>query len=105
MHLQGGQQIEITVKLGAPLSQVVGESNVVLTLPHGATVAVALAALGARYPDFEEGLKGKGLRKPFDEILYSIFLNVRPVPLERASETPLRNGDRIYFFLPVAGGS
>jgi molybdopterin converting factor small subunit len=39
-----------------------------------------------------------------DRILYNLFLNARPVPFERAESTPLRDGDRLYLFLPVAGG-
>lgn len=96
--------MKVTVKLGAPLSQVVGESKVSLAMPPGATAADVLDELGARYPEFEAGMRGKGLRKPLDEILYSLFVNARPVPLERAAGTQLRDGDRIYLFLPVAGG-
>jgi molybdopterin converting factor small subunit len=96
--------VKITVKLGAPLSVVVGESKAILGMPEGATVADVLDELRARYPDFEDGLKGKGLRKPFDQVLYSLFLNARPLPFEQAENTPLRDGDRLYLFLPVAGG-
>ena len=96
--------MKITVKLGAPLSQVVGEGSVSLTMPVEATIADVLDDLRLRYPDFDAGLRGKGLRKPFDEVLYSLFLNARPVPFEPAAATRLRDGDRIYLFLPVAGG-
>lgn len=96
--------MRVTVKLGAPLSQVVGEAKVSLSLPQGATVADVLSELRVRYPDFEAGLRGKGLRKPLDQILYSLFVNAQPVPLEQAEVTKLRDGDRIYLFLPVAGG-
>jgi molybdopterin converting factor small subunit len=83
---------------------VVGESKAVLTLPEEATVGDLLDALRTRYPDFEAGLRGKGLRKPFDQVLYSLFLNARPLPWDRAATTPLGDGDRLYLFLPVAGG-
>jgi molybdopterin converting factor small subunit len=96
--------MKVTVKLGAPLSQVVGESKVILIFPEGATVADLLAELRTRYPDFDAGLKGKGLRRPFDRILYQLFVNARPVPFEQAGEVRLRDGDRVYLFLPVAGG-
>ena len=96
--------MKITVKLGAPLSVVVGERKATLNMPNDATVADVLAALRERYPGFEEGLRGKGLRQPFDQVIYSLFVNARPLPFERAETTPLRDGDRVYLFLPVAGG-
>lgn len=96
--------MRITVKLGAPLSQVVGEAKIDLSMPEGATVADALDEMRARYPAFESGLRGQGLRKPFDRAIYSLFVDGRPVSFERADTTPLRDGNRIYLFLPVAGG-
>jgi molybdopterin converting factor small subunit len=96
--------MKITAKLGAPLSQVVGESQATVTMPEGATLADVLKELGNRFPEFEAGLKGRGLRKPLDRVLYSLFVNSRPVPFERAEDTLLHDGDRIYLFLPVAGG-
>jgi len=96
--------MKVTVKLGAPLSQVLGESKVILSLPQQATLADVLDELRARYPDFDEGLKGKGLRKPFDQVLYALFVNAQPVPLDRAASKTLSDGDRVYLFLPVAGG-
>ena len=96
--------MKITAKLGAPLSQVVGESQATLTMPEGATLADVLKELGNRFPEFEAGLKGRGLRKPLDRVLYSLFVNSRPVPFERAEDTLLHDGDNIYLFLPVAGG-
>jgi molybdopterin converting factor small subunit len=96
--------MKVTVQLGAPLSQVVGESKVIFSMPEGSTAATVLDELRARYPDFEEGLRGKGLRKPFDRVLYTLFLNARPVSFKQAGATRLRDGDRLYLFLPVAGG-
>jgi molybdopterin converting factor small subunit len=72
--------VKITVKLGAPLSQVVGESKAILTMPEGATLADVLDELRARYSDLEAG------------------------PFEQAENTLLHDGDRVYLFLPVAGG-
>ena len=96
--------MRITVKLGAPLSQVVGESQASLTMPDDTMLADVLDELTNRYPDFAAGLKGKGLRHPLDRVLYSLFVNTRPVPFEQADETRLSDGDRVYLFLPVAGG-
>jgi molybdopterin converting factor small subunit len=82
----------------------VGEGKKILLLPEGASVADAFVALKNSYPDFEAALMGKGLRNPADRVLYSLFVNARPVPLDQAASTPLHDGDRIYLFLPVAGG-
>ena len=96
--------MKVVVKLGAPLSQVVGEFKLCLAMPERASISDVLEEVRARHPDFEEGLRGKGLRKPLDQVLYSLFLNARPVPFEQAANTTLCDGDRIYLFLPVSGG-
>lgn len=75
-----------------------------LTMSEGTTPADVLDELRAHYPDFEAGLQGKGLRKPLDRVLYSLFVNARPVPFEQAANVQLRDGDRVFLFLPVAGG-
>ena len=79
--------MKVTVKMGAPLSQVVGEKKVILDVSQGVTLSEVLDELQARYPDFEEGLKGKGLRKPFERTIYSVFVNARPVSFEDAGDT------------------
>ena len=96
--------MKVTVKLGAPLSQVVGQSKIGLDMPEGATVADVLDELRDRYPDFDAGLRGQGLRKPLDRVIYSLFVDARPLTFEKARTTRLRDGNRVYLFLPVAGG-
>ena len=96
--------MKITVKLGAPLSQVAGTAQVILSMPDGATAAQVLDELRLRYPRFEAGLRGEGLPKILETVPYALFLNARLLPFERAAETSLRDGDRLYLFLPVAGG-
>lgn len=96
--------MKITVKLGAPLSQIVGEAKVSLSLPVGTTAADVLNVLRARYPDFEAGLQGKGLQGAMREVPYTLFLNARLVSFEDVGRAVLRDGDRIYLFLPIAGG-
>ena len=96
--------MKVTVKLGAPLSQVVGVSKAILSMPEEATVADVLAELGDRHPEFQAALKGKGLGLSLDKVVYTLFVNERIVPLERAAAIALRDGDRIYLFLPVVGG-
>jgi len=96
--------VKITVKLGAPLSQVVGEAKASLSMPEGATAADVLDTLRARYPDFEAGLQGKGLRGALRQVPYTLFVNTRPVTFEAAADTVLHDGDRLFLFIPVAGG-
>ncbi|MBN1657464.1 MAG: MoaD/ThiS family protein [Anaerolineae bacterium] len=96
--------MKVTVRMGMPLSQVVGEAKASLSMPEGSTVAELLDALRARYPDFEAGLQGKGLRGTLRQVPYTLFVNARPVPFDGAAAATLRDGDRVYLFLPVAGG-
>lgn len=96
--------MKVTVKLGAPLSHVVGESKLTLSLPEGATVADVLNELKVQHAEFEAGLKGKGLRGELPYTLYTLFLNARPVAWDRLESTAVRDADRLYIFLPVVGG-
>jgi molybdopterin converting factor small subunit len=77
---------------------------VILSMPDGATAAQVLDELRSRYPRFEAGLQGEGLPQILETVPYALFLNARPLPFDRAAATPLRDGDRLYLFLPVAGG-
>jgi len=96
--------MKITVKLGAPLSRIVGTAQVILSMPDGATAAQVLDELRGRYPRFEAGLQGEGLPRVLETVPYALFLNARPLPFDHAAATRLRDGDRLYLFLPVAGG-
>lgn len=96
--------MKITVKMGAPLSQVVGDARASLSMPEGSTVGDVLDVLSARYPDFEAGLQGKGLRGDLKQVPYTLFVNARPVAFEAATDYTLRDGDRVYLFIAVAGG-
>jgi molybdopterin converting factor small subunit len=96
--------VKITVKLGAPLSQVMGEGKVFLDMPEGSSLADVLQELRERFPEFEAGLRGKGLRDPGAQVLYTLFVDARSVPFDQAEEVVLRDGNRVYLFLPVAGG-
>jgi len=91
--------ITISVKLGEPLGQKLGARKIALSLPPGATVAQALEALEERYPSFRDLFYEDG---PVP--LYNLFLNGRLVRPEQAGEVVLKDGDKLYLFLPVAGG-
>jgi molybdopterin converting factor small subunit len=82
----------------------VGTAQVILSMPDGATAAQVLDELRSRHPRFEAGLQGEGLPKVLATVPYALFLNARPLPFDRAAATRLHDGDRLYLFLPVAGG-
>lgn len=81
-----------------------GTAQVILSMPDGATAAQVLDELRSRHPRFEAGLQGEGLPRVLETVPYALFLNARPLPFDRAAATRLRDGDRLYLFLPVAGG-
>jgi molybdopterin converting factor small subunit len=73
-------------------------------MSEGASVADVLDELRSRYPDFEAGLRGRGLHRPSDKVLYSLFLNAKYIPFKEAGTAEVHDGDRVFLFLPVAGG-
>ncbi|MGB9592843.1 MAG: MoaD/ThiS family protein [Anaerolineae bacterium] len=90
--------MRITLKLD-PLfrSKIDTEGPITLDLPDGATVADCLAAMAARWPDLEPMLAAPA-------VPYSLFVNSRIVPRGRRGSFPLKDGDTLYLFEPVAGG-
>jgi molybdopterin converting factor small subunit len=92
--------MKVTVKLGEPLKSAVGQRTVALELGEGATVADALSALAVGYPGFQERFYRHEGDNP-----YLLFLNDDQVKLEESSGRPLGEGDRLFIFLPVAGGT
>jgi molybdopterin converting factor small subunit len=98
------KRMKVTVKLGAPLSRVIGETKVILSVEEGVSVEEVLRQLGERYSEFDDGLRGKGLQSLHAHPLYSLFVNSRPVSWKDVAITLLHDGDRVYLFLPVVGG-
>jgi len=66
-------------------------------LPDGATVSDCLSAIAARWPQLEPMLRAPA-------VPYSLFINRRIVPRGRADAFPLKDGDTLYLFEPLAGG-
>lgn len=96
--------MKITVKPGVPLSAVIGQNEIVLSMTDGATVDDLLKELRVRYPDFDEGVRGKGLPVMQDHPFYRLVVNSGLVPWEDVAAIPLHDGDRVFFFLPYDGG-
>ena len=91
----------ITVKLGQPLSQTVGQRRLSLDLPAESTAATLLDALARRYPGFAEAFRGDDLGR---ETPYIFFLNSRPVTPPNFDAARLQDGDVVHLVLPVVGG-
>ncbi len=90
--------MRVKVKLDPLFRARVGaESTVALELAEGATVADALAALTARWPELEPLLEAS-------HITHTMFVNSRIVPRGKAGAFALKDGDTLYLLEPVAGG-
>lgn len=90
--------MRVTVKLDPLfLSRIGVEGAFPLDLPDGATVTDCLAAIAARWPELETMLRAPA-------VPYSLFVNRRIVPRGRADAFPLKDGDTLYLFEPLAGG-
>ena len=91
----------ITLKLGQPLSQILGQRRLNWELPQDSTAASLLQELEQRYPQFGPALRGQGLGRPSP---YIFFLNGRPVTPSNYESIRLREGDVVHLVLPVVGG-
>lgn len=92
--------MRVTVKVGEPLRSAVGSRKVALELPEGATVADLLSSLAHRYPGFGHEFYQREIDLP-----YALFLNDDQIKLDEVEKTPVSEGDTLFIFLPVAGGS
>lgn len=84
--------MNVVVRLGEPFWRTVGEREVELDLPEGATVAEAIRVLGERHPALAPELGG--------ELLPAIFFEES----EARGDSPLKPGDRLHVVWPVSGG-
>lgn len=96
--------MKITVILGAPLSTVIGQNKVFTSMEDGATVDDLLKELYKSYPNFDIGLRGKGLPVVQNHNIYRLIVNTGFVPWEEAATTVLNDEDLIYLMLPFNGG-
>lgn len=90
--------MRVKVKLD-PLfrSRVGAEPTLVMELAGSATVADALDALKARWPELEPLLDA-----PY--VTHTVFVNSRIVPRGAAEAFALNDGDTLYLLQVVAGG-
>ncbi len=91
----------IKIRLGDPLGEAVGESQIRFDLPDGATAAEALAHLRRAYPGFGEALAGEGSQQ---HIPFHFFVNRRWVKEEDLAGCTLKEGDTLHILTPTVGG-
>ena len=91
--------MEVTLKMGEPLSTLVGGPSARVALDGAHTVADAFGEMERLHPGFAAELK----RGEYD-LPYNIFVNDRLVRWEKAAQTEVKDGDKIYLFLAVSGG-
>ena len=94
--------MQITVRLGEPITRVVGALRVSLQFAsEPATVADVLRRLTSEYPGFEAAFRGDGIGHVNP---YRVYVNARQVTAGEEDRWLLTDGDKVYIFLPAAGG-
>jgi len=93
--------MKIKIRMGDPLGEAVGESQIRLDLPDGATAAEALAHLCRAYSGFGEALAGGG---SWQDIQFHFFVNRKLVKDEDLAGRTLKEGDTLHILTPAVGG-
>ena len=94
--------MRIFVKIGEPLWRAVGVRTLTLEWDRStATVSEALDRLHWEYPEFGAAFRGEGQQLT---IGYHVFVNTRMVKPDAWSQTEMKDADKLFIFLPVAGG-
>lgn len=94
--------MQITVRLGEPITRVVGALRVSLWF-SGDLISVAdvLRRMVDDYPGFQEAFRGEGIGHINP---YRVYVNARQVMPGQEDRWLLADGDKVYIFLPAAGG-
>lgn len=89
---------KITIKMYATIREKFKEEKVELAAP---TVIIAIRSLVEKYPILKDEVLDENLDLKND---YIYLVNGRNVEFLEKGETPLKDGDKISIFPPVAGG-
>ncbi len=94
--------MQVTVRLGEPITRVVGSLRVSMQFDsQPATVADVLRRLSDEYPGFDAAFRGDGIGHVNP---YRVYVNARQVAAGQEEQWPLADRDKVYIFLPAAGG-
>lgn len=95
--------MQVTVRLGEPITRVVGSLRVAMQFDREpATVADVLRRLSMEYPGFDAAFRGDGIGHINP---YRVYVNARQVAAGAEDQWTLADGDKVYIFLPAAGGA
>jgi MoaD family protein len=92
--------MKITIRLLKPFSDSIGKKELKMDF-NGSTLIDLLEILVDKYPKLKENFYTKN--NNLTEYL-SVFVNDKPISALKGTETELKNGDEILFFMPVSGG-
>ena len=93
--------MKIKIRMGNPLGEAVGESQISFDLPDGTTAAEALAHLCRAYPGFGEALAGGGSRQ---YLPFHFFVNRKLVKDGDLAGRILKEGNTLHILTPTVGG-
>ena len=94
--------MQVTVRLGEPITRVVGALRVSLYFAsEPVSVADVLRRLVDDYPGFDGAFRGDGIGHFMP---YRVYVNARQVAAGEEGRWLLADGDKLYIFLPAAGG-
>ena len=92
--------MKLKIKLLKPFSDAVGKSELELDF-DGTTLKDLLKVLVDRYPKLKKEFYTK-TDKLTDYMC--MFVNDRPISALNGTNTELKNGDELLFFIPISGG-
>ena len=92
--------MKLKIKLLKPFSDAAGKSELELDF-HGTTLNDLLKVVVDTYPKLKKEFYTKA-GKLTDYIC--IFVNDKPISALNGTDTKLKNGDELLFFIPISGG-
>jgi hypothetical protein len=99
MHLK----LRVSVEFMGPFEFDFGVANTELTLAAPATIATVLEALAARWPAAEKLRAALADDSARGRYVY-VSLDYRLLPADGVLDTPLHDGARVCFGMPMVGG-